>query len=373
MTQDKHSPADRPVQEDIQPQGWPQLRVYVSADGWHLAIAICRDLLNPHAVHALAEAGVNLALVPAMSETLVAFGGPVAQLVGAAQAFVAVANNPADFSGPAVRAPHQAVRALFGHPGFTQQSRLVQSVGTGPGVAVLTVRTGQLRWLSGAPAAAPPLAPVPSALPGWADAFAGLGDVELLPAAGPPAPAALRPAAVLVMLSDSAQGPSVLLTARSADLRNYPGQWVFPGGTAEPGDDGPVGTALREAREETGLDLHRLHVWGLLPTLVLPGSGFLLTPVVAFASHPTGNQAAANSAEVSAMRIVPLRHWTHPEQIGEPNDVDCGVGPDFQPRDVGVVTALILDLLAGMLARAAHQPGATGSSAVASAAAGSLR
>ncbi|MHB1433005.1 MAG: hypothetical protein ACYCVZ_12915, partial [Streptosporangiaceae bacterium] len=140
LTQDKHSPADRPVNEDIQPSGWPQLRVHVSADGWHVVIAICRDLLNPHAVHALTEAGVNLALVPAMSETLIAFGGPVAQMVGAGQAFVAVANNPADFSAATELTARRPARALFGHPGFGQQTRLVQPAGGEPGVALLRVR-----------------------------------------------------------------------------------------------------------------------------------------------------------------------------------------------------------------------------------------
>ncbi len=78
LVHDKHSPADRPVVEDIQPLGWPELRVYVSSDECHLVTAICLDLLNPQAVHAVAEVGANLVLVPAMSETLMAFGGPVA-------------------------------------------------------------------------------------------------------------------------------------------------------------------------------------------------------------------------------------------------------------------------------------------------------
>lgn len=98
LIHDKHSPGDRPILEDIQPEGWPELRVYVSTNGWHLVIAVCRDLLNPLAVNALAESGANLVLVPAMSETLMAFGGPVAHLVGAGQAFAAVANNPGDWT-----------------------------------------------------------------------------------------------------------------------------------------------------------------------------------------------------------------------------------------------------------------------------------
>jgi len=96
----KHAPGDRPVlEEDIQPDGWPELRVLVTRDGWHIVIAICRDLQDPAAVHALSEAGANLILVPAMSETLLNFGAPTAQLVGANQALVAIANNPARWPG----------------------------------------------------------------------------------------------------------------------------------------------------------------------------------------------------------------------------------------------------------------------------------
>ncbi|MDD1478567.1 nitrilase-related carbon-nitrogen hydrolase [Arthrobacter sp. H16F315] len=173
LTQDKHSPADLPVKEDIHPQGWPELRVHVSDDGWHLVLAICRDLLNPHAVHALAEAGANLLLVPAMSETLVAFGGPVANLVGSGQALVAVANNPADFSGPTDLTVRRPARALFGHPGFGQLTRMVQSANSAPGVGLLRVQTGQLQWLD-SDAGPTRLSRGTSVRPPWADTLARL-------------------------------------------------------------------------------------------------------------------------------------------------------------------------------------------------------
>ena len=135
ISYDKHSPADPPFGEDIQPEGWPELRIHVTADGWHLVLAICRDLLNPLAVHALTEAGVNLVLAPAMSETLVPFGGPVAQLVAANQALV-VANNPAQWPDPAPPTiDRRPARALFGHPGFGQQARFVPGPDPGPGLA----------------------------------------------------------------------------------------------------------------------------------------------------------------------------------------------------------------------------------------------
>ena len=148
LVHEKHSPGDVPILEAVHAQGWPELRVYVTRDGWHIAIAICRDLLNPNAVHALAEAGASLVLVPAMSQTLQAFGAPAAQLVGANQALVAVANNPAAWPAGTGRPPYRPARALVGHPGLEQQTNPVHTPDTEPGAALLMVGDANLAWLS---------------------------------------------------------------------------------------------------------------------------------------------------------------------------------------------------------------------------------
>ncbi len=148
ITHDKHSPGESPIAEDIQPSGWPELRVHV-IDGWHLVIAICRDLLNPEAVHALTAIGANLVLVPAMSETLLAFGGPGSSLVGNCQAIVAVANNPGEWPLDS-RPPGRPARALFGHPGLVEQTIAVHSPEPGPGVALFAVSSAQVTWIAAA-------------------------------------------------------------------------------------------------------------------------------------------------------------------------------------------------------------------------------
>jgi len=68
----------------------------------------------------------------------------------------------------------------------------------------------------------------------------------------PRQPVTLRPAAVLVLLTDGPNGLQVLLTERESTLADYPGRLSFPGGGRDKADAGPVGTALREAREEVG-------------------------------------------------------------------------------------------------------------------------
>ena len=141
FTHDKHSPGESPIAEDIQPSGWPELRVHV-VDGWHLVIAVCRDLLNPEA----AAIGANLVLVPAMSETLLAFGGPGSSLVGNCQAIVAVANNPGEWPSDS-RPPGRPARALFGHPGLIEQTIAVHSPGPDPGIALFAIKSAEITWV----------------------------------------------------------------------------------------------------------------------------------------------------------------------------------------------------------------------------------
>lgn len=347
LVHDKHSPADRPVREDIAPQGWPEVRIYVSADGWHLVMAICRDLLNPQAVHALNEAGANLVLVPAMSETLMAFGGPVAQLVGSEQALVAVANNPAEWSDDDTVV--RATRALFGHPAFAQQTRPVSTTDAAPGVALLHVASGTVTWSVDDPAGTDRAnrcagcRSEAAELPPWAERLARRTRHWADETPASTVTVTLRAAAVLVLLSDGPSGPTVLLSERVRDLSDYPGQLVFPGGAADPEDDGPVSTALREAREEVGLSPGEAVVIGRLPAVALPDSGFLVTPVLAWSpSLPVPDRW--NPAEVRRVLHVPLADWRRAVRDGS------GGASSVQdpPVRCGRMTAAVLDLLASM-------------------------
>lgn len=119
------------------------------------------------------------------------------------------------------------------------------------------------------------------------------------PITAPPPPGPLRPAAVLVLFGvlDSVAARAgtstvhreldVLLVRRADSLAHHPGQVSFPGGRLDDGDDGPVAAALREAREETGLDPDGVEVIGALPIVDVPVSGHRVTPVLAWWSRPS--------------------------------------------------------------------------------------
>jgi 8-oxo-dGTP pyrophosphatase MutT (NUDIX family) len=96
---------------------------------------------------------------------------------------------------------------------------------------------------------------------------------------------ALTPAAVLVPIVVRESGPTVLLTQRTAHLRDHAGQVSFPGGRCEDQDSTPVATALREAQEEVGLEPRQVEVLGCLPDY-LTSTGFRVTPVVGLVAPP---------------------------------------------------------------------------------------
>ncbi len=112
-----------------------------------------------------------------------------------------------------------------------------------------------------------------------------------------------RTAAVLVPILDMPE-PEVLLTVRSEWLPHHPGQVSFPGGAVNRTDRSAISTALREAKEEIGLDFSQVSPLGFLDRIdtisdyrVLPVVG-LLKP--SFTWQP-------DNREVSEVFTVPLR------------------------------------------------------------------
>jgi 8-oxo-dGTP pyrophosphatase MutT (NUDIX family) len=96
-------------------------------------------------------------------------------------------------------------------------------------------------------------------------------------------------AAVLAPLYEDEYGEvRVVLTKRPDTMPTHAGHISFPGGRADPGDSGPVDTALREAHEEVGIERERVTVLGFLPVIdtvefkpwVVPVVGRLETPLV---------------------------------------------------------------------------------------------
>lgn len=149
--------------------------------------------------------------------------------------------------------------------------------------------------------AAYPLSDPPS-VPAW-----NLPELDGLVIPDPPSPAA-----VLVGVVPRSSGATVLLTRRTEQLRHHAGQVSFPGGRIESEDVSPVAAALREAREEVGLDAGQVEVLGYLDPLATI-TGFCVQPVLAlvrpwFVAQP-------DPAEVAEVFEVPLALLLDPARL----------------------------------------------------------
>lgn len=109
--------------------------------------------------------------------------------------------------------------------------------------------------------------------------------------------------------------PGVLLTKRASHLNKHAGQVSFPGGRIDPTDESPEAAALREAREEIGLDPMRVELAGRLPDYVT-GTGYRITPVLGLLSPGValdGLGLAASPDEVEQMFELPLAMLMDPD------------------------------------------------------------
>lgn len=151
-------------------------------------------------------------------------------------------------------------------------------------------------------------------------------DYDLSPALRPEAPARLKPAAVLVPIVMRAPEPMLLLTRRADHLAAHAGQIGFPGGRIEAGDASPIDAALREAREEIGLEPNFVTVIGRLDDYET-STGFRITPVVALVRP--GFTLRLDRREVAEAFEVPLAFLMEPKNHARHRAVWRGRAREF--------------------------------------------
>lgn len=98
---------------------------------------------------------------------------------------------------------------------------------------------------------------------------------------------------------------ALLLTRRSAGLRNHAGQWALPGGSIDPGESAAE-AALRELREEVSLVVPADAILGMLDDFTTR-SGFVITPVVLWAG--AARQLVADGSEVASIHRMPVSEF----------------------------------------------------------------
>ncbi|KAL5715929.1 Nudix hydrolase 15 [Ranunculus cassubicifolius] len=122
-----------------------------------------------------------------------------------------------------------------------------------------------------------------------------------------------KKAAVLICLFEDDHGVlRVILTKRSSKLSTHSGEVSLPGGKAEEGDANDAETAMREAKEEIGLEPSIVNVVTVLEPFL---SKHLLrvVPVIGILSDKNLYKPAPNIDEVEAVFDVPLEMFLKDE------------------------------------------------------------
>lgn len=119
------------------------------------------------------------------------------------------------------------------------------------------------------------------------------------------------PSAVLAPLVEISGETHVLFIKRPETMSTHKGEIAYPGGKRDPVvDPDLLATALRETREEIGLDPAVVEVVARLSGVATAASRFTITPFVGFLSHMP--ELRHNPAEVVRVLEVPLSELLDP-------------------------------------------------------------
>ena len=155
-----------------------------------------------------------------------------------------------------------------------------------------------------------------------------------------------RHSAVLILFSADRD---LLLIQRASTMRSHAGQPAFPGGAVDEDDADASGAALREAREETGLDPSGVLVFGSLPDLWVPITNYVVTPVLGFWREPSA-VSAMDPAEVSSVHRVPIADLVEPANRCRVLHPSGFIGPAFDVHGL-LVWGFTAGLISGLLDR----------------------
>ena len=112
-------------------------------------------------------------------------------------------------------------------------------------------------------------------------------------------------ASVLIPILTFKKDLEILLTKRSNNLKNHPGQIAFPGGKKDQSDSSPIETALRETQEEVGLNPKNVEIIASLPSHKT-ATGFVIKPYLGLINQPFSE--ILRQGEVDEIFTVPYEY-----------------------------------------------------------------
>jgi 8-oxo-dGTP pyrophosphatase MutT (NUDIX family) len=152
----------------------------------------------------------------------------------------------------------------------------------------------------------------------------------------------LRASAVLMPFFYSQGQYHILFTERSDEVLFHKGQVCFPGGTQEPSDSNLLQTALREAKEEIGLDAKDIEILGELDDMLTFVTDYVISPFVGLITRP--HSLKTNGREVKGTFSVPLSFL-----MDEANFKQDSYAYEYEGHVIWGATARILRQFIGLL------------------------
>jgi len=111
-------------------------------------------------------------------------------------------------------------------------------------------------------------------------------------------------AAVLMPLFSREGEAHVLFTKRTEQVETHKGQFSFPGGLKDRRDPDLMAAALRECREEIGMNTHSVEVLGQLDDVTTSSAPIVISPFVGIIPYPQPFRLSPK--EVERLLDVPL-------------------------------------------------------------------
>lgn len=132
----------------------------------------------------------------------------------------------------------------------------------------------------------------------------------------------LSPAAVLVLLVKKDENWNILFTRRTNGVRTHQGEVSFPGGAYEEGDESLINTALRETKEEIGVNLENITILGALDACKTV-TNFVVYPFVGILEWPAAFNL--NKNEVERAFLIPIEWLFDTKNYHEKDHIINGV------------------------------------------------
>ena len=163
------------------------------------------------------------------------------------------------------------------------------------------------------------------------------------------------PAAVLVPLYQKDGQYHIIFIKRTEKVKDHKGQISFPGGARDKDDRTLLHTAVRESREEIGLQTEDIEVIGELDDELTTTTNYTVTPFVAVIPWPY--RFRENSDEVAGIIEVPIAALLKNGRVNENGETLNGkpiesYNYDYQGNVIWGATARIvkklLDIIGGI-------------------------